>query len=614
MSAIFGIIKKKAGLVSADEMAKMSNAIQHRAPDGSRCIVNNNAGIGFCKMVIYAAQVEEVQPYENGDFIVAADFRIDNKTRLCALLQLPLKDWEKICNASLILKAYELLGLSFLNILEGEFAIAIWNKHLEELFIATDPIGFKPLYYYDGPDEFIFCSEIKGITAIKKTPNYFNEHHISEFFYRQTDPSETFNKEVFLLCGGEVLVRKNSSIRITKYWTPQPSGKYHFASHREWTDCLKDLLYQAVEKRVKDAIHPVGITLSGGLDSTSITCILSEILAKQNRPLHTISSVLPAGYSGNKTDERYYIQLVGRHCPNLLQTFVETPAVSPFDHVGKAVDQHETFPNAFFYLDEAIMLAANRQGIKLLFSGYGGDYWVSRKGNTVIFQLLFQGRVKDVLRLMGKLNTVEKIGWMRLFKREVLNHFGILHRFRQEGIDCWLTRSVKESNRSAAAIDENAHVLAMIGSGKIGKLTSRLSNMYAGSGIQSSDPMFDKDVFELLADMPIELFVESGYKRNVIRQAMDGIIPPEIQWRKDKMAYNPNYIAQIIDHLPSYVGQLVVDKNNHLIKKYFNVDKIIAAALDEPERKLNHNQLIRLSQIGIAHQSIKHLEERGYQF
>lgn len=614
MSAIFGIIKKQTALVSADEMAKMSRAIPHRAPEGSRYIVQNNAGIGFCKMVIYAAQLDEVQPYENDGFIVAADFRIDNKSRLVTILQLSREERESISDAALLLKAYQLKGLKLLDILEGEFAIAIWDKQLGKLLLATDPIGFRPLYYYDSPDAFIFCSEIKGITAIKKTPNYFNDQHISEFFYRQADPSETLNKEIFLLCGGQVLLQKNESFRITKYWRLQPSGKYHFAYPHEWTDCLRDLLYQAVEKRVKDTIHPVGITLSGGLDSTSIACLLSEILAKQNKPLYTISSVLPADYSGNKTDERYYIQLLGKHCPNIVQTFVETPAVSPFDHVGRAVDQHETFPNAFFYLDEAICSAARQHGIKLLFSGYGGDYWVSRKGNTVIYQLLLRRQLKEVLRLIGKLNAVEKIGWLRLFKREVLSHLWGFRGFSQETTDRWFSRSMIRSNYAAPTIDENAQALALINSGKIGRLTSRLSNTYAFCGIQSADPMFDKAVFELLADMPIGLFVESGYKRSVIRQAMDGVIPPEIQWRIDKKAYNPDYIAQIIDHLPAFISVLKADQHRPLFQKYFNNEQIIAAAIDNPEKKLSTSQLIRLSQIGIAQRSIRHLEEQQYLF
>lgn len=614
MSAIFGVINKKDISVSEEVMVEMRDAIKHRAPDGSRFCLKKNTGIGFCKMVIYSSQIEEIQPHEESDFIVAANARIDNKVQFCKLLKLPVNDWKTISDALLILKAYQLLGEKFLNHLEGEFAIVIWNKKQEELFIATDPIGFRPLYYYDGPEQFIFCSEIKGITAIKTSPNHFNSNHLSEFFYRQTDPSETYNKEIFLLCGGSVLTYAESATKIKKYWTPQSTEKYHLNSDADWTECLKDLLYKAVAKRLKDTIHPVGITLSGGLDSTSITCILSELLAKENKELHTFSSVLPANYSGNKTDERYYIELLNKQCPNLIQTFVETPELSPFDNVGKAFNEHETFPNAFFYMDEAITTAVSAKGVKLLFSGYGGDYWVSRKGNTVIFQLLLQGRIRESLKLISKLRSVEQIAWLRVFKREIINHLIISSNSKKDLTFDWLTDEINQSNHiKPPIIDENANILNMITSGRIGKLTSRLSNTYASKAIQSADPMFDKDVFDLLTHMPIRLFVQSGYKRNVIRKAMDGVIPSEIQWRRTKSAYNPDYRAQVINNLPSLVKLLSTEGSNSSIKKYLVTNKILNSAANSQEIKLNDSQVIKLSQIGIAYASIQHLEDLGYQ-
>jgi hypothetical protein len=88
---------------------------------------------------------------------------------------------------------------------------------------------------------------------------------------------------------------------------------------------------------------PVGITLSGGLDSTSIACILSEFLQKKNKPLYAFSSVLPVNHIGVERDERKFIELVNQKCPNIVQTYVEAPGAGPFQNVDKALSYDNDF-------------------------------------------------------------------------------------------------------------------------------------------------------------------------------------------------------------------------------------------------------------------------------
>jgi len=319
MSAIYGIFNKNGDAVKEEQLSKLQHAMRHRATDGNGVWKNGNIAFGFCKLVAHSRQENEQLPVEADDFVLTADARIDNREELYGLLRLDKRQWQTEADSYLILKAYQKWGESCVDYLGGEFAFAIWNKVNGRLFIATDQIGFRPIYYYDGPDVFVFCSEIKGIEAIKTTPNYFSHQYFVNHQFRQGDWNLTFNKEIFALGGGNTLVLASNKIQLKSYWTLENRGKYSFSTTNDWIECMRDLFQKAIEKRL-DLEQPVGITLSGGLDSSGIACILAPLLEKRNKPLYAFSSVLPLHHIGIEVDERKYIEKINKHCPNIIQT------------------------------------------------------------------------------------------------------------------------------------------------------------------------------------------------------------------------------------------------------------------------------------------------------
>ena len=196
MSAIYGIINKDGKPVDPGMVQKMKQAMQHRSKDGSKELICDNAAFGFCHLVVYPNQEHEQLPIQDGDLVFTANAHLHNRDELINKLGFDKLQYATTPDSYLILQAYKKWGAGCVEYLDGEYVYAIWNKLSRELFISNDHIGYKALYYYDTPDQFIFCSEIKGIEAVKTTPNYFDKEALLDYYFQQADFNSTINKDI----------------------------------------------------------------------------------------------------------------------------------------------------------------------------------------------------------------------------------------------------------------------------------------------------------------------------------------------------------------------------------------------------------------------------------
>lgn len=629
MSAVFGIINKDGKPIEELDITAIKEAISHRATDGGGVYTQANRIFGHCRLYVNPQQKFENQPYTSNDFTITADARLDNREELSKQLDLDRQYLSEISDDRLILLAYRKWGNLCVNYMEGEYAFAIWDQQNQQLFAATDHIGFRPFFYYDSPDVFIFCSEIKGVVAAKHTPNYFEEESLIDYFYRKGTPNKTYNKEIFALCGGNTLLLKDGKIDINKYWTLNSTGKYNFKKEEDWYDCSREILYRTVEKRINPEL-PTGVTLSGGLDSTSITCIVSELLMKKNKPLYAFSSVLPIDYKGIEKDERPYIEIVGKHCPNIIQTYVEAPNVGPLTDIEDAFDIEETFPNCFFYMDKAILQAASEKHIRSLFNGFGGDYWISNKGNSVIYLLIKQGKYKLAYRLIRQFSERENSSFMHNLRLRYLSHTKTYKLFRSvtrkstKEID-WQKKTFLQDNfvqkysDRINAIDKEQNVSErgkhLIDTGRIGRMIAMLYNRNGTYSMDSFTLLFDKELMEFLYDVPESLFIENGISRNLLRCSMQHVIPQSICLRNDKLPYSPGFPIRVLSDKHFY-EKIAVDQEQYPWSRYINCESILnnfdAVKPFEGFGRSDKIVDMRITHAGIVYSLVRELYQRGY--
>ena len=570
--------------VGGKEIQKMQEALVHRAVDGKGVWFSGNILLGHHKLAITPEQQTEQQPFEYLDFVITADARIDNRVELINQLKTEIPVGLMVNNSFLLLTAFRKWQEKCLEYIEGEFAFAIWNKRTKQLFCAVDHIGFRPLFYYDMPSVFVFSSEMKGILAVKETPNLFNDASLIEYFFRQSDLTKTHNDEIFALCGGNRLILQNGKVRIEKYWNPQPLGKYHFNKDEEWAECLRDLLFRSIGNRLHTNL-PVGIGLSGGLDSSSVACIAGKILEKRNQTLYAFSSALPVGHKGIECDERRYIEIIGNHLKNLDQTYIEAREVGPFSNLEKTFSVDETFPNPFHYMDQAIYAAAREKRIGVFLSGFGGDFFVSDKGNEVIYELIRQFRFGEATGLLRQLKHQENKGYFSLFKSEFARHTKIgksLISFRNKKQINWQRYSMLNDeflirHKQNINFDYISHpvlyMLDYLNSGRVGRVMGMWANRSAAYALETAVPLFDKQINEFMFDVPIEQYLKGGSRRSLIRRAMEGILPPEIQWRKDKQPYTPDFHSRVIKE-KLFIDDILNSRSYNFAWKYIDKSKI----------------------------------------
>jgi len=602
MSAIFGIINKRRNLLDPAAVQHISKVLQHRAIDGMDVWTDQYIALAHCKLAMNKTERQQTMPFVTEDLVIIADIRIDNREILLQETAAPA-DCSDIV---LLLHAWNKWEKACVQHLEGEFAICIWDKIRQQCFLATDHIGFRALYYYDAPEVFIFCSEQKGVEAFKPSPARFNEVSLIEYYFRQSCPTATYDADVWTLCGGNTLILANGVMTIHKYWEPV-GGRYRFKKDKDWQECLKELIYEAVSNRL-NTDKPVGITLSGGLDSSVIACILSEILQKKNKPLYAFSAILPEKHHPEEEDERTYIDVIGRHCRNLIQTYVTASSYGPFDGIEAAFERDETFPNVFYYMDHAILESAKEKQIGVLYTGFGGDHWVSWKGNPVIYNMVRSGRLWGALKLMKQFADKEGKSFSQIIKRELITKVkkgkkvdDVQAPFLQEMFFQKYSRDL-----SFSSVDDiRAHMCDNLRKGRTGLFPAMLAKRNERFGMQSAVPLLDKKVMEFMMDVPLHLFVKGGYKRSFIRHAMQGVVPGEVLWRKDKGMYSPDYISRVHRHEDYIRG---VDKQSIAFQRYLSGDGM---TINHTNRK--DTAILRTNQSVIASEILTALAQKGYE-
>ena len=608
MSAIYGIIHKNGNPISQETAGKMAYAMRHRAINGEGVWQEDNIMLGQSLLIFDTARQSAAAPLVMDDIVLAADIRIDNRAyiRSCTKAAADATDQE------LLLAAFREWGEDCVHHLKGEFAFCIWERRQRRLFLATDHVGFRSLYYYDSPEVFIFSSEQKGLLAVKPLPHVFNEESLIAYHFRKGDPAATYTNDVYALCGGHAITLERYQLRTARYWHPSP-GKHPFEGPEACTRHLQQLLTTAIRNSITTD-KPVGITLSGGLDSSSIACLLARELAAANRPLYTFSSVLPDTAQGK--DERAYIDRIVQHCPNIIPTYVDAVSYGPFDDITEAFDLDGTFPNPFFYMDYAILRAAKEKGIGVLFTGYGGDHWVSWQGHPVIYKLLSKGRYRLAFQLIMSFAAREQQHPLQIVKREIAPHTALYRVLRghqrQTANGTALQKKVVSRHRHlldfSPVKDIAAFMLENIISGRTGMFPAMLASRNEAYGMTSAVPLLDRNILEYMLDVPDEMFVHNGHKRSLLRHTMAGIVPEEILWRSDKGKYSPDFMARATAGFTQAAELMQSPDYTFIFERYLSESCIrrLSGGTELP--------VIRMTQAVICSKAIAMLQKNGYQF
>lgn len=358
-------------------VSMMNDELAHRGPDGDGVHVNYPVALGHRRLSILDLSEAGAQPMFNEDKSIAIVFNgeIYNYLELMPDLIARGHRFYSRSDTEVILCAYEEYGPACVTRFNGMWAFVIYDFRKRLLFASRDRLGVKPFYYHNDTDAFVFSSEIKAILKVVKIDraNHGKVYDYLAYGYK-TNNGETFFEAVHELPSAHNLIIQNGQLKLERYWDLPESGpgRDDALDGQELTDRFTALLTDAVRLRFRSDV-PVAILLSGGLDSTSITRIVDDLI--ENRSLdYTTVKAFSAVFPGFVHDESGAIGEFSGTCRHI-ESHVLTPdghdlvdRVAPFVYgMGEPVFSATAFAHYMLLKD------VRRQGIKVVINGQGSD-------------------------------------------------------------------------------------------------------------------------------------------------------------------------------------------------------------------------------------------------
>ena len=609
MSAIAGIFSLEGRPVERPALERMVGSVAHRGPDGAGVWSEGPLGLGHRMLHTTPESLHERLPLVNktGDLALTADARIDNRDELIALLGLTDRTRAEITDSELILRAYERWGERSPERLLGDFAFAVWDRRRQELFCARDHMGIKPFYYYWSGRALIFASEIKALLRLREVPRRLNEVMVAYYLVPLLeDKSITFYREIFRLPPAHRLSVGRSGARMEPYWSLNPHREVRYSSDEEYAEAFREVFTEAVHCRLRSAFQ-VGSNLSGGLDSSSISCVARKLLSPDGeRRLRTFSAIFD---EVPECDERPFIDAVlagGDLDPHYVHADQLSP-LSDFERVMHHMDEPFLAPHLFMHW--ALCSAAHQQDVRVLLNGTDGDTTVSH-GLAYLTELARRGRWRTLATETNALSrrhgrsprrtlleygikplTPEPVhlAWRLLRGRkgpawaagttinsDFAQRIGLAHRVK-----------ALNGNRLRPALTAREHHWRKLTTGIFPFGFEGADRVAAAFSIEFRYPFFDKRLVEFCLGLPPEQKLYQGWTRMIMRRAMSNILPVEVQWREGKSNLAPNFKRGLLTFEQERLEEVILD-NPQVIEEYVDVpalrkayNRFVLGSMDE---------------------------------
>ncbi|MEL6441764.1 MAG: lasso peptide isopeptide bond-forming cyclase [Cyanobacteria bacterium J06621_8] len=615
MSGIFGIHYFNNRVVKPKVLQQMSDILAHRGSDGADIWHQTQTGLGHRLLWTTPESLLEKQPLadDERDCIITADARIDNREELISKLGLNKFLAEKITDIELILKAYYKWGEKCPQKLLGDFAFAIWDKSKQQFFCARDHFGVKPFYYYySAGDTFVFASEIKAILCSPEVPQKLNQTRIGDYLTSMFEDREiTFYQNILRLPPAHSLTVSNKRIELKSYWSLDPNKELLLDSDEEYAAQFREIFTEAVRCRLRSHTQ-AGTMLSGGLDSSSITCIARQIMNEENvnAKLPTFSAIFD---EVKECDERKYINTVlnrGKYEPY----YIHADQISPLTSNSKCMlwhhDEPVYAPNLF--LNMSLYKIAQRQSIRVILDGFDGDSTVShgtgylrdlaRKGKWIAlfhelkgyahnFNFPFWKTQRAYIMNYGINPFVEKSQLLKLGRRFIRGLIRRIKSVSKQPVVSWRTslnsdfvkQTDLEQRRQAQRkflLESQAHQRAehyySLVRGVMPYTLEVLDKAAAAYDIELRFPFWDKRLVEFCLSLPPEQKIRRGWTRMIMRQGLKGVLPPEIEWRGGKSNLGSNFSYGLFTFERQLIKS-VLFQNSSRISNYINLTSLKAA-------------------------------------
>lgn len=560
MCGFVALFNKDGSPADPHVLADMADSLSHRGPDGEGLL--NEGPIGFAhKRLAVIDPAGGRQPMTVGPATVVFNGEICNYRELRRELERAGVVFTTDSDTEVLIRSYLAHGTECVRRFNGMFAFVLYDRAGKKLWAARDHFGIKPLYIQEDGRRVLFASEIK---ALLRHPEAKIEPHLDSLYeytvFQYVLSEDTFFKGIHKVRPGHSLLidLPTGTKTDTRYWEPDFTVDTH---HTEayFVETLQSLLDDAVRLQLRSDV-PLGLTLSGGLDSSIVAMLAARHSGEK------IRAFTGAFSEGPEFDETAYARQVADACGAELE--VISPAPSDFIDLLPKLVYHMDEPMAGPGLFPQYMVARRAaQSVKVLLGGQGGDEIFGGYARYVVAYLeqAVKGAMFETNDEGEHIVSLKSI----LPNLPSLRNYGpLLRRFWEEGLfepmDRRYFRLVDRSqgDRGAFSAEFNSgfdgeriwsrfrHVFnqprtlsyynKMVHFDLVASLPALLhveDRMSAACSIESRVPLLDRRIVDLIASMPPGLKFRGAEMKHILKKAVAGLVPPAILARKDKMGF-----------------------------------------------------------------------------
>jgi asparagine synthase (glutamine-hydrolysing) len=533
MCGIAGIFSYGTEKVALNKLQQMTDAIIHRGPDGEGQWIDAAAriGLGHRRLSIIDLSDAGAQPMHYLDrYTITFNGEIYNYIELREELIQQGITFRTKTDTEVLLALYHRYGADCLSRLDGMWALAIWNAETQELFCARDRFGEKPFHYAQHKNQIYFASEMKALWAAG-VPKVLRQDKMDAFvtdgtLYDAQHLDHTFYEGIYKLPHSHWMRIKNDGpLEIKRYFDIAVDKQDFAGTFEEACEEFRRLFRASLSRRCRSDV-PVGTSLSGGLDSSTIVCSLSEMIGHQKISPHTFS----ARFEGFKKDEGVFIEQV------IAKTGVVPHYIWPNgeemyrDFEKLCWHQEEPFGSASIYAQYRVQQEAKNQGVTVLIDGQGADEIL---GGYVFYytNYLNSFRQKNISRK-------ERITEQNHYLDFHTPHRGLKKKLIQwSQFYDWRHKLNGKKLEPTPSLNESLYNDLMLGG-----LQELLRYADRNSMAHSREvrlPFLDHKLVTFCFSLPDSYKLRMGWTKYILRKSFEDILPHDIAWRKEKVGFEP---------------------------------------------------------------------------
>ena len=597
MSGIYGILNFDGAPANPAFLSDMGKAMAHYGPDGSGETCLGPVGLGYLLLRTTPQDHFERQPLTTDSLTLVAAGRLDNREDLYGDCGISASEQATTPDSLLILRAYQRWGEDCPEHLLGDWQFAVWDSRRRRLFLARDRCGNTGLYYYCNTRYLAFASNLNALLALPETPCRPDMQRIAQILTAWPgDGIHTAYEGPVRLPPAHTLCVTETTTETRRYWFPERLPPLEPASDNEYVEEFLRIYRQSVRCCLRTH-RPVGLSLSGGLDSGSVAVLAAPMLALEGKRLTAFTSVPlfdgRAGAGKRRTaDEWPHAHAITQQAGNIEHITLPAGNANLTEAIKQFLDFYNdpSFAASNSYWLNTLLAEAKKHDVGVLLTGQNGNATVSWRGIGAAFHPF---SLKSYRTMLSGLFATNADSWQpirqQILKPLLLPLIRRLRHYRNAGRPPWhnysaINRQFARKLQLVNRMHETGHdpTFTTLSTERLTKFRSCTTSMGAiwqasgaGYNLDVRDPTQDSRIVEFCLRLPDEQFYRQGNDRWLIRRAMAGLMPHEV-------LYNCRRGLQASD-----IGYRVVGQHEeiHSVLNRLNQSSLARECLDLPRMK-----------------------------